>query len=213
MAKKKNFGDFSVNRGLLIVFEGIDGSGKSTQCRMLADLLNKKGIANISLAEPTRGKWGMKIRQLLAKGRNGISPDEELEWVMNDRRENVEQNIKPALKAGKVVLMDRYYFSTAAYQGALGFDPEKIRVDNERFAPIPDRVLIFHNSPEKSLERIESSREEKSAFEKRDYLIEVQAIFKSFTGPNIRYVSSDSSLEKVYEQVLCEVQDLFEVKL
>ena len=202
-----------MNRGLLIVFEGIDGSGKSTQCRMLADLLNKKGIANISLAEPTRGKWGMKIRQLLAKGRNGISANEELEWFMNDRREDVKHNIEPALKAGKVVLMDRYYFSTAAYQGALGFDPEKIRVDNERFAPIPDRVLIFHNSPEKSLERIESSREEKSAFEKRDYLIEVQTIFKSFTGPNIRYVSSDSSLEKVYEQVLCEVQDLFEVKL
>ena len=202
-----------MNRGLLIVFEGIDGSGKSTQCRMLADLLNKKGIANISLAEPTRGKWGMKIRQLLAKGRNGISSNEELEWFMNDRREDVKQNIEPALKAGKVVLMDRYYFSTAAYQGALGFDPEKIRVDNERFAPIPDRVLIFHNSTEKSLERIESSREEKSAFEKRDYLIEVQTIFKSFTGPNIRYVSSDSSLEKVYEQVLCEVQDLFEVKL
>ena len=202
-----------MNRGLLIVFEGIDGSGKSTQCRMLADLLNKKGIANISLAEPTRGKWGMKIRQLLAKGRNGISSNEELEWFMNDRREDVKQNIEPALKAGKVVLMDRYYFSTAAYQGALGFDPEKIRVDNERFAPIPDRVLIFHNSPEKSLERIESSREEKSAFEKRDYLIEVQTIFKSFTGPNIRFVSSDSSLEKVYEQVLCEVQDLFEVKL
>ena len=202
-----------MNRGLLIVFEGIDGSGKSTQCRMLADLLNKKGIANISLAEPTRGKWGMKIRQLLAKGRNGISANEELEWFMNDRREDVKQNIEPALKAGKVVLMDRYYFSTAAYQGALGFDPEKIRVDNERFAPIPDRVLIFYNSPEKSLERIESSREEKSAFEKRDYLIEVQTIFKSFTGPNIRYVSSDSSLEKVYEQVLCEVQDLFEVKL
>ena len=202
-----------MNRGLLIVLEGIDGSGKSTQCRMLADLLNKKGIANISLAEPTRGKWGMKIRQLLTKGRNGISSNEELEWFMNDRREDVKQNIEPALKAGKVVLMDRYYFSTAAYQGALGFDPEKIRVDNERFAPIPDRVLIFHNSPEKSLERIESSREEKSAFEKRDYLIEVQTIFKSFTGPNIRYVSSDSSLEKVYEQVLCEVQDLFEVKL
>ena len=155
----------------------------------------------------------MKIRQLLAKGRNGISADEELEWFMNDRREDVEQNIEPALKAEKVVLMDRYYFSTAAYQGALGFDPQEIKADNEKFAPVPDRVLVFHNSPERSLERIESSRKETSAFEKRDYLIEVQNIFKSFTGPNIRYVSSDSPLEKVYEQVLCEVQDLFEVKL
>ena len=202
-----------MNRGLLIVFEGIDGTGKSTQCSMLTELLNNKGIASISLAEPTRGKWGMKIRQLLTEGRNGISPDEELAWFINDRKEDVKNNINPALKEGKVVLMDRYYFSTAAYQGALGFDPQEIREDNEKFAPIPDRVLIFHNSPEKSLKRIESSREGKSSFEKRDYLIEVQNIFKNFTGPNIRFVSSDVTLEKVHKEVLNEVQDLFELKL
>jgi len=202
-----------LKRGLLIVFEGIDGTGKSTQCRMLAELLSEKRIASISLAEPTRGKWGMKIRQLLTEGRNAISPEEELAWFINDRKEDVERNINPALKEGKVVLMDRYYLSTAAYQGALGFDPQEIRVENEKFAPVPDRVLIFHNSPEKSLERIESSREGKSAFEKRDYLKDVQSIFKSFTGANIRFVSSDASLEDVHSQVLCEVQDLFELKL
>lgn len=202
-----------MNRGLLIVFEGIDGTGKSTQCRMLSDLLSEKGIPNILLAEPTRGKWGMKIRQLLTEGRNGISADEELEWFINDRKEDVELNIDPALKAGKVVLMDRYYFSTAAYQGALGFDPQEILQANEKFAPRPDRIMIFHNSPEKSLERIEISREGKSAFEKRDYLIDVQNIFKSFTGSNIRFVSSDASLQEVHEQVLHEVQDLFELKL
>jgi dTMP kinase len=202
-----------LNRGLLIVFEGIDGTGKSTQCIMLTELLNKKGIASISLAEPTRGKWGMKIRQLLTEGRNGISPEEELAWFINDRKEDVEKNINPALKDGKVVLMDRYYFSTAAYQGALGFEPQEIREDNEKFAPIPDRVLIFYNSPEQSLKRIESSRAGKSSFEKRDYLIAVQSIFKSFTGANIRFVSSDASLEDVHAQVLREVQDLFELKL
>ena len=67
-----------MNRGLLIVFEGIDGTGKSTQCSMLSEILNNKGIASISFAEPTRGKWGMKIRQLLTEGRYGISPEEEL---------------------------------------------------------------------------------------------------------------------------------------
>ena len=202
-----------MNRGLLIVFEGIDGTGKSTQCKMLSERLSEKGIGNISLAEPTRGEWGMKVRQLLTEGRNGISPEEELAWFINDRKEDVELNINPALKEGKVVLMDRYYFSTAAYQGALGFDPQEIREDNEKFAPIPDRVLIFHNSPEKSLKRIESSREGKSSFEKRDYLIEVQNIFKNFTGSNIRFVSSDATLEKVHEEVLNGVQDLFELKL
>ena len=202
-----------MDSGILIAFEGIDGTGKSTQCRMLSELLIKKKISNIVFAEPTKGKWGMKIRKLLSEGRKGISPEEELEWFINDRKEDVEINIKPALNAGKVVLMDRYYFSTAAYQGALGFDPQKIKADNENFAPQPDRVLIFHNSPEKSLERIESARERKSTFERSDYLIKVQKIFKSFTGSKIRFISSDATLEEVHEQVLLEVQDLFDRKL
>ena len=136
-----------------------------------------------------------------------------MEWFINDRKEDVKINIQPALNADKVVLMDRYYFSTAAYQGAFGFDPQKIKADNENFAPQPDRVLIFHNSPEKSLERIESAREGKSAFERSDYLINVQKIFKSFTGSRIRFISSDATLEEVHEQVLLEVQDLFDRKL
>jgi len=202
-----------LNSGVLIAFEGIDGTGKSTQCRIFSELLNKKKITNQIFAEPTKGKWGMKIRQLLTEGRKEISPEEELEWFVNDRREDVENNIQPALNAGKVVLMDRYYFSTAAYQGALGFNPEQIKIDNEKFAPKPDRVLIFHNPPEKSLERIESSRDGKSAFEKTDYLIDVQNIFKSFTGSKIRFISSEGSLKEVHKQVLIEVQDLFDQKL
>ena len=202
-----------MDSGILIAFEGIDGTGKSTQCRMLSELLTKKKISNIVFAEPTKGKWGMKIRKLLSEGRKGISPEEELKLFINDRKEDVEINIQPALNAGKVVLMDRYYFSTAAYQGALGFDPQKIKADNENFAPQPDLILIFHNSPEKSLERIASAREEKSAFERSDYLINVQKIFKSFTGSRIRFISSDATLEEVHEQVLLEVQDLFDRKL
>ena len=197
----------------MIAFEGIDGTGKSTQCRMLGEFLSGKGISNISFPEPTKGEWGLKIRRLLSQGRNGVSPEEELEWFLNDRKEDVELNINPALKAGKVVLMDRYYYSTAAYQGALGFDPQKIRKDNEKFAPLPDRVLIFHNSPEKSLQRIEFSREKKSAFEKRDYLIDVQNIFKSFSGSTVRFIYSDDTLENVHENVVREVKDLFKLNL
>ena len=202
-----------MNSGILIAFEGIDGTGKSTQCRMLSELLTKNKISNIVFAEPTKGKWGMKIRKLLSEGRKCISPEEELEWFINDRKEDVEINIQPALNAGKVVLMDRYYFSTAAYQGALGFDPQEIKADNENFAPQPDRVLIFHNSPEKSLQRIEFSREKKSAFEKRDYLIDVQNIFKSFSGSTVRFIYSDDTLENVHENVVREVKDLFKLNL
>ena len=198
-----------MKRGFLIVFEGIDGTGKSTQCELLAKSLTERDILNIALAEPTRGTWGTKIRKLLSEGRQGISPQEELSWFVNDRKEDIELNIMPALQDNKVVLMDRYYFSTAAYQGALGLDPEQIRLENETFAPIPDRVLIFLTSPETCLERIESSRDQKSAFEKLDYLRNVQEIFKNFTGPNIRFIDSVGSVPEVHEKVLSAIEDLF----
>ena len=198
-----------MKRGFLIVFEGIDGTGKSTQCELLAKSLTERHMLNIALAEPTRGTWGTKIRRLLSEGRQGISPQEELSWFVNDRKEDIELNIMPALQDNKVVLMDRYYFSTAAYQGALGLDPEQIRLENETFAPIPDLVLIFLTSPETCLERIESSRDQKSAFEKLDYLKNVQEIFKSFTGPNIRFIDSVGSVPEVHEKVLSAIEDLF----
>ncbi len=194
---------------MLIVFEGIDGTGKSTQCELLAKFLTERQVPNITLAEPTRGTWGMKIRGLLSDGRQDVSPEEELSWFINDRKEDIEMNIMPALQENKVVLMDRYYFSTGAYQGALGLDPEQIRLKNESFAPIPDRALVFLASPDICLERIESSRDQKSAFEKLDYLKNVQKIFKSFTGPNIRFIDSVNSVAEVHKIVLAETEDLF----
>ena len=95
-----------LERGILIVFEGIDGTGKSSQCGLLSKSLNEMQVPNIALAEPTRGEWGMKIRRLLKEGRQGVSPEEELSWFINDRKEDVKKNILPALRKNKVVIMD-----------------------------------------------------------------------------------------------------------
>ena len=166
-----------MEQGYLIALEGVDGTGKSTQCGLLADYLESCSFPVVRLREPTTGVWGQKIRKILTEGRGDVTPEEELQYFINDRKEDVEQNIAPALEQGKIALIDRYYYSTAAYQGALGFDPVKIIKDNELFAPRPDLLFIIQGSLDESFRRIEQGRDSFSSFEKRDYLEKVQKIF------------------------------------
>ena len=109
---------------MLIVFEGIDGTGKSTQVRLLAQALEERGLTVVTSREPTDGPFGQKLRLSMITGR--LSPEEELALFHEDRRDHVEHLILPALEAGKVVILDRYFFSTMAYQGARGFDDGSI---------------------------------------------------------------------------------------
>jgi len=197
-----------LDRGYLIALEGVDGTGKSTQCGLLADYLESTGYPVVRLREPTQGVWGQKIRKILTEGRRDVTPEEELQYFINDRKEDVAQNIAPALEQGKVVLIDRYYYSTAAYQGALGFDPQQIIKDNEAFAPRPDLLLIFEGSLDESLRRIEQGRDSFSSFEKRDYLEKVRKIFDTFTGDHIRRINSDLPVEEVQQVLRQEVNAL-----
>jgi len=195
-------------RGWLIVFEGIDGTGKSTQCKEMELYLNAVGIPVSRFREPTDGIWGKKIRKILTAGRGEVTREEELSWFIEDRREDVINNILPALNLNKVVLLDRYYYSTAAYQGALGLDPDAILQDNESFAPIPDRAYIFLAAPEECLARIESSRESHSSFEKLGYLKQVQKIFDSFKGSNIKRIESNRTIKDIHTQLCEDVRQL-----
>ena len=197
-------------RGWLIVFEGIDGTGKSTQCKQMEVYLNKIGISVSRFREPTDGVWGQKIRKILTVGRGDVTREEELSWFIEDRREDIKNNITPSLSANKVVLLDRYYYSTAAYQGALGLDPDSIRRENENFGPIPDRAYIFTAPPEECLARIESSRESHSSFEKLEYLKQVQKIFDSFQGTNIKKIKSSGTIEDIHTQLCEDVHQLIE---
>jgi dTMP kinase len=182
-----------MRKGLLVVFEGIDGTGKSTQARGLVRRLRARGLGAGYFREPTRGRWGREIKRL-ARIAGSLTPEEELELFLRDRREDVERNLLPALAEGLIVVLDRYYFSTIAYQGAKGLDSERIRRLNERFAPKPDLVFILDLSAARGLGRIQGRRTQDFLFEKERYLRRVRLIFNGFRGR--RFVRLDAARDR-----------------
>jgi dTMP kinase len=167
--------------GVLIVFEGIDGAGKSTQARSLVRRLRVRGFVVSYFREPSRGRWGREIKRQ-AKVAGSLTPEQELELFLKDRRDDVERNLAPALRRGEVVVLDRYYFSTIAYQGAKGLNPARIRRMNEKFAPRPDLVFILDVGPDAGLSRISGRKTRDILFERAGYLRKVRRIFRSFRG-------------------------------
>jgi len=176
-------------RGRLIVFEGIDGGGKSTQAGRLAVRLSEFGYEVVSLREPTDGRWGRLIREK-AGSADSLTPSQELELFVKDRRENVRRRILPALIAGRIVVLDRYYFSTMAYQGAKGIDPAEIRRLNEAFAVIPDLVFMLDIDAGNGLERIANRGRRDWLFEREDYLGKVRDIFLSLRDDYIHHIDA-----------------------
>ena len=192
--------------GWLVVVEGIDGAGKSTVVRSLAKQCTARGLACVTAAEPTRGPWGMKLRRSMTEGR--LSLDEELGLFLKDRAEHVEEIIRPSLAAGKVVLLDRYYLSTAAYQGARGADPKMILEMNERFAPQPDLVLLLDFDPDGGLARIRERGDAPNTFEEAEQLRAVRKIFLGLERAFIRRVDASRSEQEVLIRCQAEFDGL-----
>ena len=187
-------------RGLFIVLEGIDGTGKSTQARRLGERFTAEGREVVLSREPTDGPWGAKVRESGGSGR--MSPQEELECFIKDRRQHVEELIAPSLAAGKVVILDRYYFSTMAYQGARGFDYDEIRRMNETFAPVPDLLLILDLDVDRALQRIGARGDTANEFEKRESLQRCRDIFLSLADEKFAAViDSSAGLDEVSRQI------------
>ena len=180
-------------KGALIVIEGIDGAGKSTQAKSLFRKLRAKGFPAVYFREPSRGKWGRELKRM-ARRAGSLTPEQELELFQKDRRENVEKNLRPALAAGKIIVLDRYFFSTIAYQGAKGLDRDRIRRMNERFAPKPDLVFILDIKAGEGLARISGRKTKDVLFERESYLAKVRRIFLSFRGA--RFVHLDARRDK-----------------
>ena len=184
-----------LKEGVLIVFEGIDGAGKSTQAKLLCKRLNQAGYETVFSKEPTNGTWGKKIQTVIKEGRRAVTAEQELEWFIKDRQEHVTGTILPALKARKIVVLDRYYFSTIAYQGALGLDPQEIEQRNKGFAPPPDLLFLVDISPQEGLRRIAKAREGGADFfEREHYLERVCQGFAQLGGPFLHRLSGDKSV-------------------
>ena len=156
------------NKGYFISFEGIDGSGKSTQIQKLAEFLKGRDFDIVITREPGGSKGGEEIRNLLLQGNvDRWSAETEILLFTAARRDHLERIILPALEEGKVVICDRFTDSTRMYQGMRGVNLRNL-VDtlNEKVIKFdPDLTIVIDINPEISLKRAKSRKTVEERFE------------------------------------------------
>lgn len=190
-------------RGLLIVLEGIDGSGKSEQAERLAAWLRSRGESVVKTHEPTDGPWGQRYRAW-ARGEAQASAEEVLGFFEEDRAEHVRDVIAPALRAGALVVCDRYVASTLAYQAAQGLERERLQQRmKERGFPEPDLELWLALPVDEALSRLGSGAEER--FERRAFLSRVAREYRAL---GLEAVDAARPREEVQEEIRARVAAL-----
>lgn len=172
--------DKTFDKGFFFVLEGIDGSGKTTVCDRLETVLQNEGYDVVRLREPTNeSPWGQEIRERSPRGE--LSPEEELELFIRDREWHVINRILPSLNDKKVVLLDRYFFATGAYQSVVtGIDWREIlrRNREEIGAPDPDLLVVLDIPAEIGLRRATGRLGEANLqFEKLERLVRVRQVY------------------------------------
>ena len=150
-------------RGAFICIEGIDASGKTTQAHRLVRNLRRRGLDAVYTTEPSTGEIGKLIRDHVLNRKKRVPVAVEALLFAADRVDHVDKEIKPALQKGKIVICDRYVYSTLAYQGAADLDLNWIEQINQ-FALVPDLALFLDVSLEVVIERMQS-KSEKSVME------------------------------------------------
>ncbi|MFA5355482.1 MAG: dTMP kinase [Candidatus Paceibacterota bacterium] len=188
--------------GKFIVFEGLDGSGQSTQASLLRDYLIGLGKEVVLTKEPTKDSEPAKqIRKALDEN-IVIEPFELQKLFCLDRKEHLENLIEPALKGGKIVISDRYFFSTLAFGSSDKISLESLIELNKDFL-IPDLTILLKVSPEVCVDRIEKRGEGVKLFEKRDKLAKVWETFRILPDrfENVYMVDGEKSVEEVFSQV------------
>ncbi|MDP2666132.1 MAG: dTMP kinase [Candidatus Diapherotrites archaeon] len=207
-----------MGKGLFIVLDGIDGSGKTVQAGKLAEWVfnHYKPVFTIVLTkEYTGSKFGKEIHERLFKTADDSSTQKErmLELFVLDREDHVDHIIAPMLEQGALIICDRYKYATIAYQTAQGVLSSHAIKENEGF-PIPDLVLIFNIPVEESVSRMEKAGKPLAKFEKRAFLERVKNEFaqlpQKLPKENIVFINANQTIESVHRDVVAQVKPFIE---
>jgi dTMP kinase len=205
-----------MKKGRFIVFEGIDGSGKTTQVQLLANFLRSKGIETVITAEPTDLPTGRELRAALS-GKEKKSECEMAALFVLDRiaHNNDKKNgIRALIEKGAYVICDRYYYSTLAYQG-MSTDYAWVKEMNLSCPDIikPDLCIYLDLLPEQSLERIIRGRESTEIYETEEILARARNTFMTVINDlkdtdKIAVIDAYRTIEEISEDIKRAVREL-----
>jgi dTMP kinase len=207
-------------RGMLIAFEGIDGSGLTTQATRVRESLERSPylIDDIDehpitflTKEPTDGPVGGEIREVLSK-RMDVDPETLALMFAADRRDHSEQEIEPMVNNGKIVIVDRYYLSSLAYQGVEVGDIEWLEQINSK-AVTPDLTILLDVSASEAKARMDRDRLTTEIYETEAQLQEVRASYKSAaqrlseSGEDVRIIDGEQSKDAVETKIMRHIHN------
>jgi len=194
-------------KGIFICIEGLDGSGKTTHAHRLVRNLQKKELEAIYTTEPSRGELGKFIRSSVLEGEKRVPRVLETVLFAVDRVEHLEKMVKPALQQGKIVVSDRYIYSSLAYQGSTGLDVNWIKEINSFVLPA-DIAIYIDVPPEVVVKRI---KRKKSVMERLETQRKVQEIYMMFvnSGKLIR-IDGDRPKVEVEQNILSLILEFLE---
>jgi len=187
-------------KGKFIVFEGLDGSGLSTQTVMLKEYLLKRGKKVVLTKEQTDNFIGGLIKSAL-KGHIKISPLTLQLMFVADRSQHLDSEIEPAIKEGKIIISDRYLFSTLAF-GSLDVNLDFLKMINSKFRE-PDLTFIIDCPPNICLKRISKERFHAELYEEKNRLEKVRKNYLSLKDyfPNVYVINGNKSKKEVFEDI------------
>jgi dTMP kinase len=197
---------------LFIVLEGIDGSGKSTQAEKVARWIEKQAGEVVFGAEPTDGPHGKEIRRILSGDSLPESAEMSRLFIL-DRRDDVNNRLAPALERNVPVILDRYFYSNAAYQGAMGLQWREILEANRREGfPEPDRVYLIDMDPEEALKRVagRSAKHEGDLFEKKEFLDAVRYNYLAMADERFCTVRGTEREEVVFQAIFNDLEKIWQ---